>query len=155
MGLAGIIRKLDDAWYSYRFPTYVIELKEDSETYLVRKALWQALEGESVFVVKIFVLSVNRQGVVFLWPIRPPGPDGKLDGYNQSALDAADVARDTWIRLQANRSLGAYETIVAENLEREPVWPEESFESLLNIAFKGKFINSIEHPVLKNLREAA
>jgi hypothetical protein len=33
-----------------------------------------------------------------------------------------------------------------------PEWPDTPFADLLRIAFKGKFIDSISHPVLRRLR---
>ena len=37
--------------------------------------------------------AINRQGVLFLWPIRLPGADGKIDDWSRSAMDAADEAK--------------------------------------------------------------
>lgn len=58
-----------------------------------------------------------------------------------------------WVRIAANMSLGAYEVFVAagENLP-EPTWPEVDFQTLLRTAFKGHFIQSFDHPVLRRLR---
>lgn len=34
----------------------------------------------------------------------------------------------------------------------EPDWPATGFEDILNIAFRGRFIDSIDHPVLRKIR---
>src|SRR5262249_744840 len=114
------VRKPDKAWFvrvhsseDYRLQTAMVELKEERETYLVAPALWQELAGESTFSPRVLHTAVNRQGVVFLWPIRLPGPDGKLDDWNQSALEAAQRAQARWVRVQANMALGAYEVYEA------------------------------------------
>jgi hypothetical protein len=153
------VRKPDKAWFvrvhpseDYRLETAVIELKEERETYLVAKPLWPELAGESTFSPRIIYTAVNRQGVVFLWPIRLPGPDGKLDDWNQSALEAAQRAQARWVRVQANMALGAYEVYEATAPLPEPTFPDLSLMELLKIGFKGRFIDSLDHPVLKKLR---
>src|SRR5690242_8211209 len=77
----------------YRFQTYVIELKEDNEVYLVESALWEDLVSESTFSPRALFTAMSRQTVLFIWPIRLPGSDGKLDDWNRSALEAADLAQ--------------------------------------------------------------
>jgi hypothetical protein len=153
------VRKPDKAWFvrvhpfeDYRLETAVIELKEERETYLVAKPLWPELAGESTFSPRIIYTAVNRQGVVFLWPIRLPGPDGKLDDWNQSALEAAQRAQAHWVRVQANMALGAYEVYEATAPLPEPKFPEVPLMELLKIGFKGRFIDNLDHPVLKKLR---
>lgn len=42
------------------------------------------LMGE--IVPKMLFTAVDRQGVPFLWPVRSPTEDGRLDAWNQSAL---------------------------------------------------------------------
>ena len=136
---------------SYRLQTAVIELKEDREVYLVASSLWPELAGESTFSPRALFTTINRQGVVFLWQTRLPGPDGKLDEWSRSALEAVELATKKWVRVSSNMSLGAYEVAYAENLP-DPEWPEHSFQELLNIAFKDRRIHSLDHPVLRRLR---
>ena len=57
-----------------------------------------------------------------------------------------------WVRLKANRALGAYEITEAPGSIPEPVWPTHTFADLLRIGFRGRTIDSIDHPVLKRLR---
>jgi hypothetical protein len=95
--------------------------------------------------------TVNRQGVVFLWPVRLPGPDGRESTWNTSARLAAEGAIQSWTRLTANMSLGAYEATIAEAITSEPRWPEVSFQELLKIAFRTRLITSLDHPVIKQL----
>lgn len=134
----------------WHLETAVLELKEERETYVVDRSLWGAIPGE--LVPKVLIPYVNRQKVLALWPIRLPGPDGRLDSWNLSAMEAATIAKSTWVRVVANQSLGAYEVLEARGEMPEPEWPEESFEAILNLAFKGRYIQSLDHPVLRNLR---
>jgi hypothetical protein len=136
---------------AYQLQTAVIELKEDRETYLVDPALWADLSTESTFGPRALFTAVNTQGVVFLWPIRLPGADGRIDEWNRSAVDAAALAKDRWVRVQANMSLGAYDVLTSDN-EKAPAWPQASLRDLLAIAFKERFIQTLDHPVVQRLR---
>lgn len=137
----------DDA---YRLQTVVLELKEERETYLVSPDLWSELPGE--LVPKLLVLTMNRQNVLTIWPIRLPGEDGRIDTWNESALTAAEMARDRWVRVAANMSLGAYEIFEATGDLPEPTWPEMEFRDILEIAFKGRFIEDLDHPAVRRLK---
>ena len=137
----------DESW---RLETAVLVVKEDRETYLVDRALWTELPGE--IVPTVLFTAISRQGVVFLWPIRLPGEDGRHDAWSRSALEAAQLATKQWIRVAANMHLGAYEVFVATGDLPSPEWPEISFQALLQIAFRDKFVQSLDHPVIQGLR---
>jgi hypothetical protein len=108
------------------------------------------LPGE--LIPKVLYLAINRQKVVFLWPTRLPDEEGKLDDWNRSALEAAEIAKDRWIRVVANRSLGAYEVFEATGDLPDPEWPELTFGEILKIAFKDRYIDDLNHPALRRLR---
>jgi hypothetical protein len=48
--------------------------------------------------------------------------------------------------------LGAYDVYQATGQLGEPQWPAVPFKELLRVAFKGRFIDSLDHPVLRRLR---
>ena len=118
----------------------MIDLKDDREDYLVRPELLPDLAGEVVY--KTIFTAINRQGVVFLWPIRLPAPDDRKSDWLRSAREAAEMAMGQWIRLKANISLGAYEITVAESVVAEPMWPELSYNELLRIAYRDRMIDT-------------
>lgn len=156
------VRKPSKEWFlqthpseEYRIQTAVLELKEDRETYLVDPALWPELSTESTFGPRAIFTAITRQGVVFLWPVRLPGPDGKLDDWSQSALDAAGMARGRWIRVASNMHLGAYEVFEASADLPAPEWPDVPFSKLLEVAFGKRYVKDLDHPVLKKLRGEA
>jgi hypothetical protein len=135
----------------YHLHTAVIELKEAGEVYLVHQSLWDELAGEITFTPKVLFLALNRQNVLFFWPVRLPGPDGRVDLWSKSALEAATMAQSTWVRVTANHNLGAYEVRYAEHVA-EPIWPERPMPEMLRIAFKDCYIHTLDHPVLRQLR---
>ena len=140
---------------AYRLQTAVLELKEDREVYLVSPSLWPELASEPTFSPRLLIATMNRQGILFLWPIRLPGADGKIDDWSRSALDAAGEAESRWTRMMANMSLQAYDIIVAPGQVAKPVWPDLTFQQIIRIAFRDRMIDTLDHPVLRRLREGA
>ena len=100
------------------------------------------------------VQAIDRQNNVFIWPLAIPD-DGRPLNWHLSALEAAQNAELEWTRIQSNMNIGAYDIFIAEGNLKEPEWPELSLDELLNIAFKNKIINRLDHQVLLQLRGAA
>ena len=134
----------------YHLDTAVIELKAEHETYVVAPDLWPEVSGE--LIPKRLVLTMTRQNVLMLWPIRLPGEDGRIDSWNQSAMIAAERAIECWVRVASDRHLAAYDLFEAPADLPEPEWPDIAFQEVLDIAFRGHQIDDINHPVLKQLR---
>ena len=128
----------------------MIDLIDDDEDYLVRPEILPDLAGEVVY--KTIFTAINRQGVVFLWPIRLPAPDDRKSDWPRSQREAAELAMRQWVRLKANMSLGAYEITMAESVMAEPVWPELSYQELVRIAYRDRMIATLDHAVVKRLR---
>jgi hypothetical protein len=139
-----------DEW---RLETGVFEDKVNREVFLVRPELWPELAGE-VYPVCIFT-SISRQGDTFLWPAKLPGPDGRSNSWNESALAAARLAETKWVRVAANMGAGMYDVFEAAGELSEPTWPELSFSEILKLSFKDRFIQSVDHPAIKALRGLA
>lgn len=137
----------------YRLQAAVIELKEErGETYLVDPGLCSELA--EMVVPKLLFTTINRQGVIFLWPVRLPGPDGRHDEWSRSALEAATIATKGWTRVVANMSLGAYDVFQAVGELPEPEFPDLDFRAILRTAFKDRFVQSADHAVIRRLQGA-
>jgi hypothetical protein len=130
-------------------PAALIELKEDRETYLVTPSMAANLPGE--FQPATLFLASNRQGVAFIWPVKLPGPDGKINSWHQSAAEAAELAMLCWVRVTANMSLGAYELFEATGNLSDPVWPDLPFKEILQVAFGDRVIDTPDHPLVRKL----
>jgi hypothetical protein len=136
---------------AYRLtPAAIIELKEDRETYLVHPAIAQQLPGE--FSAATLNTTINRQGVLQIWPVKLPGPDGKHNEWHRSAGEAAERATEQWVRVKSNTSLGAYEIEEASGNLTEPVWPDISFQEILKVAFRDRYVDRVDHPLLQRLK---
>jgi hypothetical protein len=138
---------------SYRLsPAAIIELRDERENYLVAPAIAADLVAE--LAAATIYTAINRQGVVHLWPVRLPSPDGKHNAWHRAAADAAEMAMKRWVRITANMSLGAYDVFEAAAKIPDPVWPEATFQELLTIAFRDRFVDRPDHPVILKLRGA-
>jgi hypothetical protein len=134
----------------YRLETALLILKEEGEVYLVDPALWDDLAGE--LIPTVLFLTINRQGIIRLWPVRLPDESGNLDSWNHSALQAAEIAQHSWVRVSSNRAAGMYETFESTADLDDPEWPDLSFKQILEIAFRGRYIDDWNHPALRRLR---
>ena len=134
----------------WHLETAAFEDKVTRDVYLVDQSLWGELAGE-VYPVCLF-LAINRQGDVFLWPAKLPGNDGRSNSWNESAMAAARLAESHWMRVAANMPGGMYDTFRAASELSNPVWPELELKAILKLCFKDRFIDDLNHPVLKALR---
>jgi hypothetical protein len=134
----------------YRLDTALIELKDDREVYVVVPELQKTLAGE--WFSATLYLTINRQGVVRLWPVKLPAPDGKRMAWHESAAEAAELAMTRWLRVVPNMNLNAYEMMVAEITIPEPEWPNLGMREILKIACRDRRIDRLDHPVIKRLR---
>lgn len=137
----------DETW---RLDTALIEIKADREVYLVDPEIWPLFPNECK--PRTIYTTMDRRHAVTLWAVRLPDENGRLDDWNRSAHEAAQLAMERWVRMSANMGLGAYDIDVALGEFAEPKWPDVGFSDLLKIAFKGKMIESLDHPVLRRLR---
>jgi hypothetical protein len=134
----------------YRETFGLIQLGNDREFYLVSPGVAGELAGE--YAPYTIYTAMTRQGTLFLWPVRLPGPDGKLLEWWRSAHEAANRATRDWVRVSADLDLGAYEIRVAEGQMPGPEWPEYAFLDLIRVAFQNRLVDRRDHEVIRQLR---
>ena len=137
----------------FRLTAALLELKDERECYLVAPEVQAELAGEW-FGYNLYTY-INRQGTTRLWPVRLPDASGKHNSWHQSALEAAEHAISKWVRITANMDNKCYDISVATANIPDAVWPEQTFQELLMIAFRGKLIDRVDHPVVLKLRGEA
>lgn len=131
----------------------IFEDKEERASYFVMPDAQGLLPGHLKPV--LLAVCMSRQNTVFLWPVPLPHDEGSGGGFRawgETARQAAKIAEQCWIRMQADLHLGAYRLHKAEGVLPEPAWPEKSLSELLKIAFGGKVIDSPDHPVIRKMR---
>jgi hypothetical protein len=135
---------------TYRLTAALIVLRDDRDVYLVPPLLAGDLQGE--WTPHAIYTAISRQGVLFLWPVRLPGSDGRQLEWWRSAAEAAELAMSRWVRIKADMALGAYQIFEAASVIPDPDWPSVSLMELLRIAFRDRLVDSPDHAVLKRLR---
>ncbi|MCP5428627.1 MAG: hypothetical protein H6966_10220 [Chromatiaceae bacterium] len=127
----------------------ILKDETDGENYILAPNVRSSVPDD--WSAKVLVPCITKQGTLMLWPIRLPGSDGKLDSWNQSALQIAMNYGGRWIRVSSNRESGAYEAVTPITEYEPPVWPDD-MPGLFQKALNGVVIDSIDHPILKRLR---
>jgi hypothetical protein len=134
----------------YRATLAIIEVRDDRETYLLTPDIARELSGE--YTMATVFTAISRQGVVHLWPVKLPAPDGRVIEWHRSAAEAAELAMKKWVRVKPNMALGAYEIFESQGVIPEPEWPTVGFNELLRIGFRDRYVGSLDHPLIKRLR---
>jgi hypothetical protein len=147
------VHKPHRAWFvrvhpdpNYRL-TPAATIEEDREVYLVTPQI--ALECPDEFIPVTLFTAINRQGLLFLWPVRLPGLNGKYREWSRSLMEAAEMAQWRWIRVRSNMSVGAYEIFEARGQLSEPEWPDIPFGEILRVAFRDRIVDRTDHPGLQ------
>jgi hypothetical protein len=131
------------------FPAMILENKESRESYVVVPEVAQEI-SELVRPVMLHA-AIDRQNNVFLIPVPLPGEDGTRNPWHESLAQAVEHAKAKWIRIAANMHVGGYDIYEAEGALPDPEWSEQGIDALVEVAFRGKIISSLDHPVVQSL----
>lgn len=134
----------------WRLETAILEDQIGGETYLVNPKLLEELACEVIPVC--LLTAITRQNDLFLWRLKLPVEGGRSNAWNDSALAAARQAEHRWVRVSANLQAGYYDVFQASGDIADPMWPDFSFRHLLSLAFKDRYIDQQDHPLLRELR---
>lgn len=137
----------------WRFPINILELKQESEIYVVVAGV--SPEISALLKPVELHLAVDRNNNAFLIPVPLPGQDGRRNSWHESLAISVKESFEHWVRLTANMSLGSYDLHVATGHIPDPEWPELTLEGLLEIAFRGRIIDKPDHPIILQLQGAA
>jgi hypothetical protein len=130
---------------------YNVPVVEDDkrETHILAAEL-EVPEDLERFISHVnLVTCINHKGTLFLWPFK-----NSTNDWSRSASRIVRRAVGEWVRLRADMDASCYrvETAPAELRAIEPEWPTMTFDEILNTAFEDKCIDSLDHPVIRNLR---
>ncbi|SFF95962.1 hypothetical protein [Neptunomonas qingdaonensis] len=97
-----------------------------------------------------FHQAVSTTGAYRLYPQKLPLLNGDTNSWFESMEPIVEAALDDWITVKSNMQTSEYEYSVSRTKRPLPNdWPD--FDEQLETAFKGKVIDSLDHPVLKRL----
>jgi hypothetical protein len=129
-----------------------LDQRSSSNWYLLAPEIFNQLGvGRGVRLVEL-VTYVDRHGNLGLWPVSIPQDDGRANTWVESARMIIDEHSETWVNVAANMTLGAYEARTPMTQLAPPPPIELTFAKILTIAFRGKVIDSMDHPLLRELR---
>jgi len=149
------VRKQNQVWFQVHRARMahafaLIENKGRQETYLVPPQIYQELIGE-VYSKVSFQHARTRQGVSFLWPIQDA--DQTDDWTNeQSALQIVTEYAGRWVRVGLKYGVGSLWSLHCRGRISSSGLAPRGFQSRLQKAFRGKIIDSIDHPIVRKLR---
>jgi hypothetical protein len=128
----------------------VIRRESTGDFYAVDPELVRELEAETREAY--IAAAISYEGAKFLWPIIRPKTDGS--GIQLFENDLADLAlsRECWIRRQWMPGSKSYKVDQA-NTDKAPEWPENtSIGDWVKRAFRGRFIDNLDHQLVRQLR---
>ena len=131
------------------FPAMILENKEAQETYVVYPEVAQAIS--ELVRPTILHAAIGRQNNVFLIPVPLPGDSGVRHPTHESLAQSVERAKLKWIRITYNKHNSGYDIYEAEALLPDPDWPLGDIDSFVQVAFRGKIITSLDHPVIQTL----
>jgi hypothetical protein len=101
-------------------------------------------------------LAVNERGKYFLWPVETLSASGRAQPAAASRRAAVAAAERDWIFVAWKT--GEYQVrVLASEADRarigEPKSPDSTVKEVLKLALSdGKFIDSVDHPIIRKLR---
>jgi hypothetical protein len=131
------------------FDVLLLEDKDNREYYILNQEVAQVLS--SLVRPTTLRAAIDRNDNVFLIPVPLPDGDGKRNQWHQSLAQNLQHAESNWIRMTANMHVGGYDVYQAESRLEEPEWPEANMAKLIEVAFRGKVITTLDHPIVQSL----
>jgi hypothetical protein len=139
----------------WRVDAHCLTDDETREKYLVTPEFAGFLP-EFAKATRLFLAMSRNSPVPFFWPCRIPGHDTYANRWYESAITAALLAEEHWVRVTADLAAGAYIANVAMAELDPPRWPEDlDISELMRLAFRDRLINSNDHIFLQRLRGEA
>jgi hypothetical protein len=133
------------------FTTVLYEDKETREIYFVAPAMISKLRAIGDVFVAALVQFKTKQNVLGIFPLKIGTDSTTRSGWQDTALAAAELAKTSWVRMQADMALAGYRVLKAKGDLGEPEWPNIPFNELLDVAFKDRVISTEDHPVFNKL----
>lgn len=93
---------------------------------------------------------ITRTGSIGMWDVAPLKEGKANNSYVESAHKCVVIGREKWIRLTILEE--RYEAVYPERDFSDPIWPDKTYEEILEQAFAGRFITDDNHPYLQRLR---
>jgi len=136
----------------YEVSVPVLELKEEGEYYLVRPEVLPFLLQEIKYVR--LHLGYYLDGSPFLIPVTLPDADNpaRWNSWHRSMAEVVLQAKAQWVRAVPDKGINGYRVMAAGGNFVCPSLPKDmTLSDYVRIGFRGRIIDAIEHPVVKQL----
>jgi hypothetical protein len=91
--------------------------------------------------------AITVDGSLFLWFYK-----NSTNSWSDSARIAIQAATRSWVRTIPDKSSNGYLLEYPMVAPPDPMWPPLTFTQILETAFGSRFIDSLNHPMIKKLR---
>jgi hypothetical protein len=131
----------------------LFKMKRADRKYLFRPAVEPYLPARQIRAYRLVLAMPLCAVTPFVWAMPVPMDDL---GYSwHASWDALSrKAETTWIKITADMGGGCYIDEEPEETPPEPVWPTQTFDELILLAFRNGRIDDLGHPVFKIIRGA-
>jgi hypothetical protein len=134
------VRVEDRAYY------FILEM-EGRDPYIVAPSIAKQKTDEDVIRPILVVRYITMAGEEGLWLLKLDRPDAKSNRFNTSALRILEEAEKGWVRLISAKGHYRYQ-VSKKTLEQTPArFSNRSFQELINIAFRDRVIDSLDHEI--------
>lgn len=103
--------------------------------------------GVSLRVTNLY-MALTHDGMFFVWPVHRSETT-----WYRSAMKAVGRCAEQWLKVVARRGPNIYDLYTSEYPIPDPDWSAlPTFDKVLEEAFEGRMIESLDHPVLRKAR---
>ena len=124
-----------------------IEDETTGEIYLLAANLEFPVDVENKVDFLNLAAAITTDGSLFLWFYK-----NSTNSWSDSARIAIREASRRWVRVIADKSSNGYFLETPMIAPPAPMWPDLSFTEMLETAFGTRYIDSLNHPLVKKLR---
>jgi hypothetical protein len=134
----------------YKLRCLLVDDKDNGETYLATPNM--AIHLGSLATPKTIRLAVDNSGTPRLVGEPDIDPTARRNLWQSSLKEAIREAEKDWVRVVSNMNANQYEITRSINDLGFPRWPKQSMEELVNDAFAGRIIDSLDHPYIRQIQ---
>jgi hypothetical protein len=133
----------------YKIHVAIIEDKDnrDEGVHLVLPSVKTKLARADYETCTLYTYQ-TREGGIYLWKVKTSGIDGKHNKWYDSANKAVRLAQESWVRITSGDQQYRIKVAGASKAWGEPEWPTMPMIDMLTIAFEGRIIRDLNHPVI-------
>ena len=124
-------------------------IKDEStgDIYLLAADLDLPADIENKIDLLNLATAITADGSLFVWFYKD-----STNSWSQSARIAISEASRRWVRVIPDMSSNGYLLEAPMVSAPDPKWPPMTFVQILEAAFGARYIDSIQHPIVKKLR---